>query len=110
MKYEHSDKHLFFFKDLNISEHSDVSYISKFGCHGGEAVGLGYTDNQLTGHFLIRSLLDADILCAHGHSWTFKGVSLCRHKCVYESVCVHLSCAYKHLMYASIGTNSPPLF
>lgn len=99
----------FFFKDLSITELGVVSCISKFGCHGGEAVGLGYTDNQLTGHVLIRSLLDAGILCAHGHSRTFKGVSLLRHKCVCESVCVYRSCAYKHLTYASAETNNPPL-
>lgn len=32
------------------------------GCHGGEAVGIGYRyiDDLLSGHFLIRSLLDTD--------------------------------------------------
>lgn len=42
-----------------------LSQILMFGCCGDEAVGLGYRyiDNLLTGHFLIRSLLEADILC-----------------------------------------------
>lgn len=61
-----------------------------FGCHGGEAVGLGYRyiDNLLTGHFLIRSLLDTDTLCTQG---LYLGV------CVHENTLSVSTPAYIHI-------------
>lgn len=90
-----------------------LSRILMFGCHGGEAVGLGYhyIDNLLTGHFLIRSLLDADTLCTQRQylkgvcacAWKYINVCLCICITIYGGVCLCMwVCVFRCVVWASL--------